>query len=179
MSYHPQCKLLYVSINLGTGSWAIQLVSEAKSELLLKSFKLSSQNCLHGFKGKILYSNSLRTTEADYRKEQRERLRAGVSDVSVSFRVTVTSPAVNRMEDSEIFHLICCLMAYTGRPLKKIPRIIVWRVGPLQYRLPPLVNGLGTHLFQCISWCERLHSTSVNSFLKTFNTFAHSTMGDL
>lgn len=65
MSYHPKYETLYVAINFGTGSWGMQLVFEAKSELLLQSFKLSMQNWLHGFEGTILYSSSLRTTEVD------------------------------------------------------------------------------------------------------------------
>ena len=43
------------------------------------------------------------------------------------------------------------------------------------------VSVLGTHLYQCTSWCccERLHLASVNFSEDSFNVFAHVMMGDL
>ena len=63
---------------------------------------------------------------------------------------------------------------------QKNPRIIL-EGRPLVVQASPLVNVLGTHLYQCTSWCccERLCSASVNFFEDSFDLFAHFIMGDL
>ena len=52
---------------------------------------------------------------------------------------------------------------------------------PCTTGFPFKVTVLGTHLYQCTSWCccERLHLASVNFFEDSFNVFAHFVMGDL
>ena len=52
---------------------------------------------------------------------------------------------------------------------------------PCSTGFPCKVSVLGTHLYQCTSWCccERLHLASVNFFEDSFSVFAHFIMTDL
>ena len=63
-----------------------------------------------------------------------------------------------------------------GVPQK--PRIISWRVGPLQYRLPPLGECCKNQLYQLVVLREAAFGFS-DIFWKTLSTFAHFMMGDL
>ena len=55
-------------------------------------------------------------------------------------------------------------------------------LAPYSTDFSPSVSVLGTHLYQCTSWCcgERLHPASVNFFFEdSFSAFAHFMMSDL
>ena len=67
-----------------------------------------------------------------------------------------------------------------GTPQKT--QVILWRVGPLQYRLPPLGECSKNPSVSCTSWCycERLSLASENFFFKTLATrIVHLMMDDL